>query len=259
MRIAVCFSGQPRTWKKCYESWNNLFSQFDVEVDYFCHIWNFNTLPQILNISTPQLIDSNEIDDMLSILKPKKFIIEDYSKNLKVKEDLKNLGKKYPFSGGTPIYWSGAQFYSHMYSVHLKRQHEIENNIEYNICFRMRTDLFIDQTAIDDFIRNFQNPKPNTIYSCHNGRTTSFPFSRIGDIFYYSDSITFDKLAEFYRFLPIIGKSPFQNDSNPPEMIFPFFIKMIRIKNFITTADLKVMRTTEYLTLKGDLGGHELI
>ena len=259
MRIAVCFSGQPRTWRKCYESWNNFFSKFGADIDFFYHLWNFNTLPQILNESTPILVNQDELDDIYAILKPKKLLIENHAKNLKVINDLLLIREKYPKSGGAPVHWSGAQFYSHMRSTHLKRQYEIENNIDYNICFRMRTDLIIDQVAIDDFHRKFENPVPNTIYSCHNGRPTEFPFSRIGDIFYYSDSITFDKLAEFYRFLPVIGKVPFKHDHNPPEMIFPFFIKMLRMNNFKTTADFKVMRSEEYATLRGNLGRHERV
>ena len=26
MKIAVCLSGQPRTWKQCYDTWNFLFN-----------------------------------------------------------------------------------------------------------------------------------------------------------------------------------------------------------------------------------------
>ena len=259
MRIAVCFSGQLRTWRKCYESWHNLFSRFDIEVDYFYHFWNFNTLANILNDTTPNIISQDELDEIYDILKPKKFIIEDHDKNLKVINDLKIMGENYPLSGGTPVYWSGGQFYSHMRSVHLKRQYEIEHNFNYDICFRMRADLFFNQSSIDDFIREFKNPKSNTIYSSHNGQLKYFPYFKIGDMFYYSDSITFDKISEFYRFLPVIGKTPFKNEDYPPEVPFCFFIKMLKIDNFITFADPKIMRSEEYLLRKGELGNHELI
>jgi hypothetical protein len=54
MKIAVCLSGQPRTWIQCYESWNLLFSELkknkhledtNIEVDYFIHTWDFNSKP----------------------------------------------------------------------------------------------------------------------------------------------------------------------------------------------------------------------
>ena len=100
MKVAICLSGQPRTWKKAYGSWNNLFNlehmikakieyvkgivyyktelnaaedptknwvlpadtfqdmppidnllntlgylqeQEKIEVDYFCHLWDFDS------------------------------------------------------------------------------------------------------------------------------------------------------------------------------------------------------------------------
>ena len=48
MKIAVCLSGQLRTWKQCYETWNELFDQLrkspqfmheGITVDYFVHTW----------------------------------------------------------------------------------------------------------------------------------------------------------------------------------------------------------------------------
>ena len=54
MKIAVCLSGQPRTWRQCYDTWNFLFKDLkknenlretDIEVDYFVHTWDFNSKP----------------------------------------------------------------------------------------------------------------------------------------------------------------------------------------------------------------------
>ena len=46
-RIAICFSGQLRTWRQCVRSWNNILMYDDNRdnVDVFCHIWDFNTVP----------------------------------------------------------------------------------------------------------------------------------------------------------------------------------------------------------------------
>ena len=63
MRIAFCLSGQLRTWRDCYQSWQLLFNRFQeqiiingnsqyspyvdesFDVDYFVHTWDFNTVP----------------------------------------------------------------------------------------------------------------------------------------------------------------------------------------------------------------------
>lgn len=264
MKIAVCLSGQPRTWRKCIPAWSNLFSSFkDAQIDYFCHLWNFNTLPQLL--AKPEneyaVVSQEELDELCSLIIPKKYMIEDHAKNLKVRNDILAIGERNPERGGTPVHWAGSQFYSHMRSVHLKRQYEIENNFEYDICIRMRSDLMFNQTP---FLSNIRTLTPNTIYSCHSGVDGGQGFRyRIGDLFFFSDSITFDKLAEFYRFLPIIGNLSFK-DPCPPEIPFAFYIKMLNIQNHSTTFDPKVVRTTEYAILKNEMGlgelqGYELI
>jgi hypothetical protein len=259
VNIAVCIAGQPRTWERCIDSWVNLFSRFeDANVDYFYHLWDFNSLPQIVNDLTPQTVSSDEFQRLHDKLLPKKHLIEDHAKSMKVMQDIKLAGERYNISGGTPVHWSGSQFYSAMQAAHLKRSYEIEQGFQYDICFRLRTDLYFGEFAIDNFINEFEMPEPNTIYSCHNGPADVFPWFRIGDIFYYADSNTFDKLSEFYRWLPVIGISPFGHDNSPPEIPFTFYIQMLMIKNRSKNVDPKVMRTEEYAQIKGGLGGHEL-
>lgn len=260
VKIAVCLNGQPRTWQHCVDSWFNLFSRFeDTEVDYFYHLWDFNSLPQIVNDSTPQTVTDLEFQNLYSKLLPKKHAIENYDKSMKVIEDIKQAGDRYTISGGTPVPWSGSQFYSAMRAAHFKREYEIEQGFQYDICFKLRSDLYFSDAAIDNFIGEFEYPQPNTIYSCHNGPADVFPWFRIGDIFYYSDSNTFDKLGDFYRWLPIIGTVPFGKDGYPPEIPFAFYVQMMLIKNKNKNVDPKVMRTEEYKKINGGLGGHELV
>jgi len=48
MRVALCISGQPRTWEKCYQNWiDNIMP--GVEKDIFFHLWDYNSLPSIIN------------------------------------------------------------------------------------------------------------------------------------------------------------------------------------------------------------------
>jgi hypothetical protein len=263
MRIAVCISGQPRTWKKCYETWFDLLSRFGNEVDYFYHLWNFNSMPPRLGEEAIQPVTTEELDEFHNTINPKKFMIEDYNTSIKSREDIWITGKDYPLSGGTVVYWTASQFYSHMRAAHLKRQYEIENNFEYDICFRMRTDLFFSKDELDNkhanFIKDFK-PQPNTFYSCHTNSVDSFPFVRVGDLFYFCDSITFDKISQFYRFLPVIGTNPFKNLAHcPPEVPLAFFIKMLRLDIYDSFFDPRVMRTDEYFEKLGVLGNHELI
>jgi hypothetical protein len=224
-------------------------------------VWDFNSLPQILNDLTPQPVSTEELSQLYEQLRPKKCLIEGHAKSMKVIEDIRAAGDRYR-SGGTPVHWSGSQFYSAMRAAQLKKEYEVEQGFRYDICFRLRTDLYFSEEAIDQFISLFEAPAINTIYSCHTGVVTTFPFFRIGDIFYYADSSAFDKLGDFYRWLPVIGIAPFGHDNSPPEIPFAFFIRMLQIRNKSIVADPKVVRTNEYLTKKieqgkGGLGGHE--
>ena len=48
MRIALCFSGQLRTWRKTITQFKKFISILEDKghsVDVFCHMWNFNTYP----------------------------------------------------------------------------------------------------------------------------------------------------------------------------------------------------------------------
>ena len=72
MRIALCFSGQPRTWEQCYPTWMKLAKGLKKKlqadsVDIFCHAWNFNTTP---NAALAHLGDPNrpkDLDDFLTV------------------------------------------------------------------------------------------------------------------------------------------------------------------------------------------------
>jgi hypothetical protein len=111
-------------------------------------------------------------------------------------------------------------------------------------------------------------PTRNTIHSCHTGQdyTIGFPHFRLGDIFWYAESVAFDRICDFYRFLPIIGLKSFQkNEHLFIEGGFYFYAKMLRLSVRSVPVDPKVYRLSNHLELKdkvglsGGLGNHELI
>jgi hypothetical protein len=100
MKIAVCLSGQPRTWRQCYDTWNFLFKDLkknenlretDIEVDYFIHTWDFNSKPysvwtrerygmQGFQAPPSDHQTSAEILDYIKTIQPKQFLIEKLEK-----------------------------------------------------------------------------------------------------------------------------------------------------------------------------------
>lgn len=270
MRVAFCLSGQLRTWKHCYESWNLLFERFKeqmyinnnlqyplysnetFEVDYFIHTWNFNTIPHFkwdVNWLEPDpfkreillepfkndytKVKKEEILEVINVLKPKKSIVEDWnvSKTREfVMDDIASAQtiSKNPIKGH--ISWAGSQLYSIMKCAHLKRQYELENKFEYDLCVRSRFDLNFDKNSRMIFARDFEKPKPKTIYSVHSASINNFPFDIIGDIFYYADSQTFDLLSSMYDTLPYIDQNAFP-DSIKIEEVMAYITRMFLLNN----------------------------
>lgn len=263
MKIAICLSGQPRTWRECYESWLLLIDEMkkspkfgeDLEVDFFIHMWNFNSIPLStineykekgtpINVNKDYfIVDESEIDEIISKINPKKFLIQDYDVN-KSRErviDKKVWEKSDNRMVKGVISWAGSQLYSIMRSGFLKRQYEVENNFEYDLCIRMRFDVNLDSFNRWIVIHDFMPIQKRTIYACHCHCLNVFPYDAIGDIFFYSDSHTFDIITSFYSWLPNI---PF--DLLPPfvkiESVFAYYIRVFNIQNVGSKIDPEIKR-----------------
>lgn len=281
MKVAFCLSGQLRTWKQCYVSWLTLFEKFKeqviidgilqdnkycqerFEVDFFVHTWDFNTIPHYKwdvnwNEPDPQKrkkllepfrdsytpIECSEIEEMLELLSPKDYVVEgwDVSKNREVVMDYIATSQtfdKTPIKGH--LSWAGSQFYSILKSAYLKRKYEIKKGFEYDLCIRCRFDLEFDENIKMIFARDFEYPKKRTIYSIHNHSLDRNPFDRIGDIFYYSDSQTFDLLSSIYDNLPHIEQSAF-GDKISIEEFMTYFVRMFQINNIPVDAAPNLIR-----------------
>jgi hypothetical protein len=273
MRIAFCLSGQLRTWRSCYQSWQLLFERFKeqviingntqyspyvdelFEVDYFIHTWDFNTIPHFkwdMNWDEPDLIkrgkllepftnsytsiDKKEIEEILNILKPKKTIIENWevSKNReKIMDDVASSQTIHKHPMKSHISWAGSQLYSILKSAYLKREYELENKFEYDLCIRSRFDLNFDKNNRMIFARDFEIPKSKTIYSVHSQAINKYPFNIIGDILYYSDSQTFDLLSSMYDHMPHIEQSAFHNGVKIEE-VMTYIVRMFQLNNKVT-------------------------
>lgn len=246
-RIAFCISGQPRTWKKCYQSWFNCLNHFGTNVDVFAHLWDFNTLPN----SVPNAPDLKawDIPEFIDILKPKKILIES-------KKDVSNINNRHPDVKTTIFPPAFNQFYSVRKAAYLKRQYEIENNFEYDIVFRLRTDLFLEKpVSIEDTTVDM-----NTMYTCVNHFDQEFQDFRVGDIFYYSNSYAYDQASRFYDFLSYTDASDVIRNTTmyPPEMAFYFYMKSIGLQNKSIFIDWKVVRFKYMLAFK-ELAPYEII
>ena len=275
MKIAICLSGQFRTYEKCYHNVLKLKNKIEDDnnsvVDFFCHAWNFESESRpVIDITANNRVrpyDDNKIKEIIDIYKPKKILIEDFEKNQKVNQNVTSIAEeRYPENSGPPITWCANQFYAVMRSCELKRQYEMENNFEYDVCIRLRYDQYIPHDQIFDLIEALTTVKPNTIFSIHNRPIDVYPHFAIGDVFWFSDSLTFDKICDFYRHLPSIDINIFEESKNHliPELVFYHYLKEIGVKNQNALLNFQICKFSDFIKLKkqlklGGLGDNEVL
>jgi hypothetical protein len=211
-------------------------------------MWDFNTFPNSAATyvkdplkDTP--LTKEELEEIHDTLKPKKFEIE--SKRNFPKPKVKN-----PIS-----WWTQSQFYGLKKAAFIKRQYELEQGFEYDLVCRIRTDLLLDYKISSDPIL------PNTMYTCVNSHDVEYNTFRVGDIFYYADSYTYDQMSNFYDAFDYIDATDVLRGSlvYPPELAFYFYMKTMGISNASVTVPCKIARTEEYQTIKGNLAAYEIL
>jgi len=249
-RVAVCFSGQIRTWRKCADNWHYILNSLGYSsdrVDVFCHIWDYNTTPNSITLDgEPVKVNSQEVSEILARLKPKKFLIES-------KKDFK------PYSNNQPIRNSGflSQFYSIMRCANLKREFEIENDMRYSAVARSRYDTLYS----DNLAGLFHNIKPRSVKTCGLLWDKENNRGRISDLFWVSDSDTYDIIADYYINLGIIDERLLKKHGETlyPECAFFYYLK----KNDIVIQPnnswiIKVMRESMELSHTKREGDYEV-
>jgi hypothetical protein len=248
-RIAICFSGQIRTWRRCIDTWQHILEHEGSRdnIDVFCHFWDFNTIPNSVpdlpKVSVP--VDKSEIDELISFLQPKKLIIESE--------------KTFPLFNDNQAITHGpfiSQFYSIMQSANLKRQYEIENRMMYKGVVRARYDAFYTHN-MTEFYRNIQ---PDTMHGFHMGWDPTWNRGRMGDIFWISDSDTYDIISDYYINLGYIDRKWFTHNNRimTPEYVFFHYLKKNNIQLQNNHWDVKLMRESAELSFAKKEGGFEV-
>lgn len=269
MRIALCFSGQLRTWRKTITQFKKFISILEDKghtVDVFCHMWNFNTYPNAIAASMQDfspyvIVEQTEIKELISELNPKSFLVEQESSALSAQQSILNVTNKFILDTYGINYYGhffAPQFYSVMRSAYLKRKYESDNNLVYDCCFRLRYDLWFIDDQLDYFFtksHEFQQPMGGTIFSVHNSIQQDFPYYRTGDIFWFSNSDTFDRICDFYRWLKLLGPRVFGDYENPPiEGTFYFYLKFLNLNIKNLHADPSIARSDNYQYLRQQAG-----
>ena len=163
MRAAICFSGLPRSFKSVFEAHKkymfNVLEKQGIKYDIFIHTWNNK-------VKYPKFLpDEGNVDEIIKLYKPISYKIETYDDN-KVKELYINskIDKYHEYIGRDNNYndiadWVGgglltnntiSLFYGLNESNNLRKQYELNNEIEYDIVIKTRFDnIMFDKLNID--------------------------------------------------------------------------------------------------------------
>jgi hypothetical protein len=188
LKIAICFSGQIRTWRETLDDIKRFYNIGNTthEIDLFAHAWNYNTWIDLKYETVwngPKYKDS--VDEIVSEQE-----LEDY----------KNAYNfiKFEVDEAIPQKFSAweSPLYSFMRSIQLKRSYELENNFEYDLVIKTRPDAYWD-------MQNFEYEQP-PILAITAGLNphkmiTEFYGNDLNDVMFWGDSFSMDLLSNVYR------------------------------------------------------------
>ncbi len=169
MRVAVCFSGMPRSFKTVYESHKkfifDVLSEQGIEYDIFIHTWNNKVkYPKYLS-------DEGTVEELIELYKPTAFKIETYDdkkihellNDSKVNEyheyidhnnDLNNIGD---WIGGGLLTNNTISLF---YGLNESNKLRIESGIKHDIIIKTRFDnIMFDKLSIATLSK-----EENTVY-----------------------------------------------------------------------------------------------
>jgi hypothetical protein len=193
-RIAVCFSGQARTWRTAKDNILKYFdlSEQDCQVDFFIHTWDNNQYrgkdDVVWHCRPNQAVKATEKEELEKAFNPKKIELEHY-----VESEYKTL-------------WE-ALLYSFMKSIWLKKQYEVENDFTYDLVVRARLDINYPQEGVcntglrlDKFaIHPVQHLTAYSTSPTIHRFPQEFNYPNFDDVFFYSNSPTMDIVANCCR------------------------------------------------------------
>ena len=251
-KIAVCLSGQSRTWEYCIASIKSFLEDADYQIDYFIHTWDINTYRPIESkdgLETYNYISNTDINRYIDSYSPKLYKIDNYE-SFRERLNKKRVPEIKVTDGQNTNMLN--QMYSFKQSIILKRIYERKHNFKYDFVLKIRPDTFFTYPSLR---KNIEFTEPFS-----EGRFFSFAFyddnwktwlnnnwtpdlywlftsSDDSDIFstYFSKSIEFlryqleDDYSEYnlYKFTDSIGFNPACTRSS--RLSSPdFFIYLIR-------------------------------
>ncbi len=203
MKIAVCFSGESRTWLHAVNSIKAFYTG-NHDFYFFGHVWANNTWGNHPAYPVPEILDLNELSISLrSKINFTKLIVEHHHPEIDFKgyeqhnfgEEL--FGKKKVFNTTIPTTWR-SPLYSSMLSNHYKYQYEQDNDTHFDVVVHARLDVcYTPMTSINDYLPGII--QPHALYCNTNYFKKEYMLPAFNDVFYFGSSDVMDIIDSFYR------------------------------------------------------------
>ena len=221
MKIAICLSGSIRNLYKSLKSVIDISETGDIKV--FIHTWYFEDEENLKKQRSVAKEEEN-IDFLLKNFKPESIKIEKFESKIDFFTSLKEV-KNFKILQYPNKINHISMFYSIFQSNNLKSSFEKDNNIIFDVVYRMRFDSEISNPnlLIKEKIEN------NTIFI----PTPLKDYGGINDQFAFGSSDALDKYSNLYN--SIDNFNPYQNN---PEQI---------LKAYLKTQDIKINRHDLYV------------
>jgi len=243
--IAVCFSGEARTWNHTAAAIRHFFSSDVYNYKFFGHTWNnsyynkehrfasnaLSKSPKLFSATQDHLVNRNRLIDefenswkddydnktladnlidtfgMTDILVEDKKVVSDVCDSLDLiyPEFVAKFDKENSANQRKPVVWSHMS-YSKMRANSLKTQYELENEIQFDVVVSARFDVcYPPDLKFDHWLQQHGTILPTAIY----GETHYFPneyfLPHINDVIYVGNSRIMNVVDDFYRYF-VSGK-----------------------------------------------------
>jgi hypothetical protein len=204
MKIAICFSGESRTWEKCLKSFRHFYMSEKHDVSFFGHIWSANHWTKsAYSPYAVQELDPAELQmELDSHIHFTDLIVEPHMPEIDVDDHMELIfteqcGRRGAMNTLVPAAWR-SMFYSMMIANNLKYKYEIENDLTFDLVVRSRLDVcYSPAETLDLFVP--ARIDPTTLYCNTAIMEREYMLPAINDIFYMGSSHVMDLIDSFYR------------------------------------------------------------
>lgn len=207
-KIAVCLSGEPRTWEHCADNILGFFKSDIHDVKFFGHTWtdsDFRKEHEFYGVERYEYYDKSVLNlkmrnkiDYQKLVVDDKSVVNDTPEPSVVSFDECAFGLKRAANLVKPTTYVHMS-YSIMKANWLKTMYEIENDMRFDLVVRARHDTYyMPGTTFEDYIPN--NIEPTVIHGAINTFPLEYWQNHFNDVLFFGSSRVMNTVCDFYRY-----------------------------------------------------------